>query len=166
MLIEYLGSFFSPYWGWDVPWEALIKVTETHTLWKHSLFIVAISFCSNTLTHYRAFLYRTIDPFLVSHYRTGGGGINSLKFNTFSPPAWISRKGGGGGAAASAFRQQLETEQISVHFWWRETQFSKLLCWSFHLSCVGGSLLFLPILSLWYFHSVTISFKSPFMSHS
>lgn len=97
MLIEYLGSFFSPYWGWDVPWEALIKVTETHTLWKHSLFIVAISFCSNTLTHYRAFLYRTIDPFLVSHYRTGWGEINSLKFNTFSPPAWISRKGGGGG---------------------------------------------------------------------
>lgn len=102
MLIEYLGSFFSPYWGWDVPWEALIKVTETHTLWKHSLFIVAISFCSNTLTHYRAFLYRTIDPFLVSHYRTGGE-INSLKFNTFSPPAWISRKGGGGGGCCLCF---------------------------------------------------------------
>lgn len=32
------------------------------------------------------------------------------------------------------------------------------------VSCLGR-LLFLPILPLWYFHSLTISFKSPFLSH-
>lgn len=91
MLIEYLGSFSSPYWGWDVPWEALIKVTETRTLWKHSLFIEAISLCSNTLTHHRACLYRTIDPLLTKH-DTERSELTLLKLNTFPPSTWRSRE--------------------------------------------------------------------------
>lgn len=91
MLIEYLGSFSSPYWGWDVPWEVLIKVTEAHTLWKHSIFIEAISFCSNTLAHYRACLYRTIDPLLVKRY-TEHAELTLLKLNSFTPSTWRSRE--------------------------------------------------------------------------
>lgn len=91
MLIEYLGSFSSPYWGWDVPWEVLIKVTEARTLWKHSLFIEAISFCSNTLAHYRACLYRTIDPLLVKRY-TEHAELTLLKLNSFPPSTWRSRE--------------------------------------------------------------------------
>lgn len=158
MLIEYLGSFFSPYWGWDVPWEALIKVTETRTLWKHSLFIVAISFCSNTLTHYRAFLDRTIDPFLVSHYRTRE--INSLKFNTFPPHKCGSRKE----RAWFAFSPAMKTRQIWVGSWWRKTLLLKQCAGHFACLLFGESVVFVH--SLWYFHSPTISFKSPFMSHS
>jgi len=153
MLIEYLGSFFSPYWGWGIPWEALIKVTETLTLWKHRLFIVAISFCSNTLTHYRAFLYRTIDPFLVLYYRRKKI-INSLKFNNI----FLTPAGSEGGRLCSSracgsirhfFRDFLKLfRKAGVVL--QAVMFVVLL-----VSCLG-SLLFLSIPSLWYFHSATI----------
>lgn len=107
MLIEYLGSFSSPYWGWDVPWEVLIKVTEARTLWKHSLFIEAISFCSNTLAHYRACLYRTIDPLLVKRY-TEHAELTLLKLNSFPPSTWRSREPG-------CLRFALSQEQKAKH---------------------------------------------------
>lgn len=160
MLIEYLGSFFGPYWGWDVPWEALIKVTETRTLWKHRLFIVAISFCSNTLTHYRAFLWRTIDPFLVGHYRMGRGETNSLKSNTFLPPKMNIWK-------TQGLPMPLASHQPRTHFSSRlaegDPALQAVVLAISPVSCLGR-LLFGPILPLCYFHSLTIRFKSPFMS--
>lgn len=156
MLIEYLGSFFSPYWGWGIPWEALIKVTETLTLWKHRLFIVAISFCSNTLTHYRAFLYRTIDPFLVLYYRRKKI-INSLKFNNI----FLAPEGSKGGhlCPSHAYDSGFWYYLGKVVLFFKPFLFVVLL-----VSCLG-SLLFLSTPSLWYFHSATISFKSLFMPY-
>lgn len=110
MLIEYLGSFSSPYWGWDVPWEVLIKVTGTRTLWKHSLFIEAISFCSNTLAHYRACLHRTIDPLLVKRYAERAE-LTLLKLNTFPPSAWRS-----GDRAACILLLARNEKQSTFHF--------------------------------------------------
>lgn len=162
MLIEYLGSFFSPYWGWGIPWEALIKVTETLTLWKHRLFIVAISFCSNTLTHYRAFLYRTIDPFLVLHYRRKKI-INSLKFNNIL----LTPEGSEGGRLCSsrAYKSSnLAFSDIVKLFGKSGVGLQAVMFVVLLVSCLG-SLLFLSVLFLWYFHSATISFKSLFMPY-
>lgn len=162
MLIEYLGSFFSPYWGWGIPWEALIKVTETLTLWKHRLFIVAISFCSNTLTHYRAFLYRTIDPFLVLYYRRKKI-INSLKFNNI----FLTLTGSEGGRlCASRACNSIQPFFSGVLKLFRKpgVVLQAVIFVVLLVSCLG-SLLFLSIPSLWYFHSATISFKSLFMPY-
>lgn len=144
MLIEYLGSFSSPYWGWDVPWEVLIKVTESRTLWKHNLFIEAISFCSNTLAHYRACLYRTIGPLLIKR-STERAELTLLKLNTL--PLSMGRPGEQA-ACVLLLGRNGKPQHISSPFRCR----GKPSSWScghcsFCLSRVW-SLLFLPILSL------------------
>lgn len=145
MLIEYLGSFSSPYWGWDVPWEALIKVTETRTLWKHSLFIEAISLCSNTLTHHRACLYRTIDPLLTKR-DTERSALTLLNLNTFPPSTWRSRE------RAACILLSAGNEKKKAHFislLWLAGK-APLLGRGYCSFCLARvwSLLFLPILSL------------------